>query len=177
MAVIRFSRRRLLKQGAAATVGVIAGGVISGEARSSSAEERGRFVGTFESVDQTSGSVSVEGLGTIDLVLAPDANVTHSIGDDPSSDLSAFRAGDTIGFDGDLSNGVVRATSVKPVYTRLTGVVLEDTGDVIRTTIGPIRVATDTRDNLPNIEEGKTLVAVVSWHSGDDPLLVAWDLP
>lgn len=176
MVGIRVSRRKLLGQGLATAAAAVGAGVVSGQARGSSAGETTRFVGRIESATGDTARVLVDGVGAIDLVLLPDAKVGHAIGDNPSADLSAFRVGDTIGFAGQLSDGVITTTSVQPVYTRLTAVVLEDTGDVIRTTTGPIRVSAATREILPPIERGRKLVAVVSSRPGDDPLLQAWDL-
>lgn len=176
MAVTGLSRRKFLRQGIATTAAAIGGGAIAGQARSSSESKRARFVGTIESATRDRGRVFVDGVGTIDLVLVPGARVVHGIGDDPSADLSTFRAGDRIGVLGDLSDGVISARSVEPVYTRLTGVVLDDTGEVIRTTAGSIRVSAVTRERLPQLERGRTLVAVVSSHSGEGPLLEAWAL-
>ena len=176
MARTWFSRRKFLRQGIATTTAAIGWGVLPGQARSSSGLGKARFVGTIESVTRDRGRVFVEGLGTIDLVLVPGAKVVHAIGADPSPDLSAFRVGGRIGFSGDLSDGVVRATSVETAFMRLTTVVLEDTGEVIRTTNGAIRVSADTRERLPQLERGSTFVAVVSSHSGEAPLLEAWDL-
>jgi hypothetical protein len=172
---IQFSRRKFVGRGIATTTAAIGGGVLSGAARAGSRDERARFGGTIESATRDGARVLVDGLGTVDVLLAPGATVVHAIGGDNSGDLSAFRVGERVALIGQLSDGVFTATSVEPVYRRLTAVVIEDMGEIIRTTSGPIRVPCP-REALPQLERGKTFVAVVSSCPGEDPLLQAWDL-